>query len=118
MTMKRDIYDSLALTQDQAAFKKLVDEASVKITKYSRSVSVVGCKSGPGYEYSDYVVTIRVTHDRQSCCVFRNRTGVLVYAMIGGKVASVNHEFIFIEDYLQSLLATHNQNHQKKEVNG
>lgn len=117
MTLKRDIYDSVALTCDQAAFKKLVDDASVKLTKYSRSVSVVGCKSGPGYEYSDYVVTIRVTHDRQSCCVFRNRTGVMVYAMIGGKVASVHHEFIFVEDHLHSLLAAHNQS-SEKEGNG
>ena len=104
MTTKRDIYGSLALTSDQAAFKKLVDEAASKLTKYSRSVPVIGCKTGPGYEYEDYVITIRVSHDRQSCSVFRNRTGVLVYAMIDGRVASVNYEFIFVEDHLQSLL--------------
>lgn len=116
MTEKKDIYGSLALTIDQAAFKKLVDEASKEITKYSRSVSVVGCKPGPGYEYRDWVVTILVTHDRQSCCVFRNRTGVMVYAMIGGKVVSVHHEFIFVEDHLQSLLAA--KQSSKKEGNG
>lgn len=104
MTTTRDIYGSLALTSDQAAFKKLVDDASSKITKYSRSVPVTGCKTGPGYEYADYVITIRVSHDRRSCSVFRNRTGKLIYAMIEGRVASVNYEFIFVEDHLQSLI--------------
>ena len=97
-------YNSLILNRDQAAFKKLVDDASAKLTKYSREVSILGSKTGPGYEYSDYVLTIRVSHDRNSVTVYRNRDGRLVYAMINGNVASINYEYIYVEDHLQSLL--------------
>jgi len=103
-SMNKD-FTSLALTMDQFAFAKLVNEAAEKLTKYSRSVPVLGCKTGPGYDYSDYVVTIRVSHDRQSCNVYRNRTSVLLYAKLNGNVSSINHEFIFVEDYIKSLLA-------------
>lgn len=107
-TPKYDIFGSLVLNLDQAKFKKLVDKCAAELTQYSTNV-LIGNKSTTGYTYQDFVVTINVSRDRGSLFVYRNRTSKLVYAMINNKVASINYEYIFIEEHLTKLL---------KEING
>lgn len=108
MMNNKDIYGSLVLNIDQAAFKSLVETAIPKLAKYTKSISLTNAKDAPGYVYQDYVVTIKVSHDKKSYEVYRNRTSVLVYAMINGKVASINYEYVFIEDHLKSLMKESN----------
>lgn len=106
-TPKYDIFGSLVLNLDQARFKKVVDKCAAELTQYSNKV-VFGNKSTSGYTYQDFVVTINVSRDRGSLFVYRNRTSKLVYAMIDNKVASINFEYIFIEDHLNKILKDFN----------
>lgn len=106
-TPKFDIFGSLVLNLDQAKFKKIVDKCAAELTQFSTNV-FMGNKRTSGYTYQDFVVTINVSRDRGSLFVYRNRTSKLVYAMIDNKVASINYEYIFIEEHLTKLLKEFN----------
>lgn len=103
-------YASLCVNIDQARFITLVESAIPLLVEYNKKVDLSQSKAGPkpGYSYQDFVITIKMSHDKSIKEVYRNRTGTLVYALINGNVSSVNHEFIFIEDHIQALLKEKN----------
>ncbi|MCQ2123250.1 MAG: hypothetical protein MJZ25_03615 [Fibrobacter sp.] len=107
-TKRLDIHGSLILNSDQEAFRLLLSKAVPKLVKYTKSIDVGKQTNKPGYEYQDYVITIKMSHDRNSYEIFRNRNGALVFAVIDGKTVSINHEYVFIEDHIASLMKDQN----------
>ena len=98
-----DIYGSLVLNIDQAKFKELVLDCIEKLCKFKKDVNMMR-KTENGYYYDDYVVTIKVSRDKRSCEVWRNRTGTLVFAMDDLKNIAMNYQYIFLIGHLTDKL--------------
>lgn len=106
MTSNTD-HVSLPLNQDQAAFKQMVLECISLLPKYDKKVSML-CYNGTGYSYSDFVITLKVSRDRRSCELWRNRTGTLIFAMNDMETTAMNWQYIFLETHLKTKLKENN----------
>lgn len=100
---RMDIFGSLLLNADQEAFRLKAVELFEKGTK-SRHPIVRDGHSVPAQEYSDYVVTIRMSRDGRDCEIYRNRNGKLLFARYDGKNASVSWEYIFVQLHIDRKL--------------
>ena len=90
---------AMPLNADQAKFKQLVLDALQSLCKPLKKVTMIGY-TGPGYYYQDYVVTLVATRDRESCDLYRNRDGALVFSMRNLGVTAMGYEYIFVDSHL------------------
>ena len=99
----REQRPELLLNIDQANFRYYVETAMTRLCRTSGDVKLLGLR-GPGYSYSDYVVSIYCTRGRKDCDVYRNRTGTLLLSMRDGKVTLIDREYTFVTNHLKSKL--------------
>ena len=97
------IYPGMMLNIDQENFRFLVEKALKKLCRTPGTVEMIGLR-GPGYTYSDFVVTISCSRNRKDCEVYRNRDGVLVFAERDGKVTAMDREYVFVDSHLRKKL--------------
>lgn len=102
-------FDELTLNADQYAFKELCVRFanSTLMGKPFRVKTERGAVSGR--KYTDYVITVVTSDDRDTIEVFRNRTGKLVFAMYNGKLSSIHWEYIFVDDHMVQKLEKINE---------
>lgn len=105
----QNILSSLPVNADQAAFiKKVVSLATSKLVTYTKELNAKGMSKN-GYQYNDYVITLKLSYDKGSLALYRNRDGALICSIQNRNVTSINWEYIFIDTHLDKLL---------KEING
>lgn len=99
-----DIFGSLVLNVDQANFKSAVFKAMDRL-RPSMDIGTIRTLRGamPGYRHSDFVVTVNMSADGRTCEVYRNRDSKLIFAMYNERNASINWEYIFVQNHLKSL---------------
>ena len=93
----------MLLNIDQENFRFLVEKALKKLCRTTGPVEMIGMR-GPGYTYSDYVITIICSRSRKDCDVYRNRDGVLVFSERDGKVTAIDREYVFVDSHLRKKL--------------
>ena len=99
----QDTSPEMLLNIDQENFRFCVEKALKKLCRTSGTVEMIGMR-GPGYTYSDYVITIICSRNRKDCDVYRNRDGVLVFAERDGKVTAMDREYVFVDSHLRKKL--------------